>query len=186
MRKLLLAGAAFLALSGAGNAAGVVVSDLGNDPNAGISHTAVGTFSDDYTFGITHPSTVTVVGLINTFAGGLGSGQFITGFSGSLFSNPDGVVGNADDMLVFGPANGSIGCGAITLCQSLSGSTTLDNGLYYLQVSGTGGANASYGGDITTVAGAVPEASTWAMMLLGFAGIGLLGLRKRRGSFRLA
>jgi PEP-CTERM motif len=32
---------------------------------------------------------------------------------------------------------------------------------------------------------AVPETSTWAMMLLGFAGVGLFGLRNRR-KFRLA
>src|SRR4029077_18136564 len=32
---------------------------------------------------------------------------------------------------------------------------------------------------------AVPEPATWAMMLLGLAGVGLFGLRRRRGSFRL-
>ena len=31
-----------------------------------------------------------------------------------------------------------------------------------------------------TQVAAVPEASTWAMMLLGFAGVGAMGLRKRR------
>jgi hypothetical protein len=34
--------------------------------------------------------------------------------------------------------------------------------------------------------GAVPELSTWAMMLLGFAGLGLAGYRRARGSHRLA
>lgn len=34
--------------------------------------------------------------------------------------------------------------------------------------------------NITAVSGAVPEASTWVMMLLGFAGFGLLGHRKAR------
>ena len=34
---------------------------------------------------------------------------------------------------------------------------------------------------------AVPEASTWAMMLLGFAGVGFLAYRrKREATFRLA
>ena len=33
---------------------------------------------------------------------------------------------------------------------------------------------------------AVPEISTWFMMILGFAGIGLTGMRKARGSFRWA
>ena len=32
---------------------------------------------------------------------------------------------------------------------------------------------------------AVPEASTWAMLILGFAGIGLMGLRQRGRKFRL-
>ena len=37
-----------------------------------------------------------------------------------------------------------------------------------------------------TVLAAVPEISTWFMMILGFAGIGLAGMRKARGSFRWA
>ena len=40
-------------------------------------------------------------------------------------------------------------------------------------------------GSATASAGAVPEPSTWAMGLLGFGGLGLLGLRKRRSN-RLA
>ena len=37
--------------------------------------------------------------------------------------------------------------------------------------------------DVTiTFAGAVPEASTWAMMILGFAGIGAMAYRRRRGA----
>ena len=40
---------------------------------------------------------------------------------------------------------------------------------------------------INTVASAVPEPSTWAMMILGFAGIGFLAYRRRgRPSFRFA
>ena len=39
--------------------------------------------------------------------------------------------------------------------------------------------------DIPQVA-AVPEASTWAMLVLGFAGIGLMGVRQRGRKFRLA
>ena len=37
-----------------------------------------------------------------------------------------------------------------------------------------------------TGVGAVPEASTWAMMLLGFLGVGAMGMRKKFGSLRLA
>ena len=179
MRKLLLAGAVMLAFTSAGNAA--LVANLGADPNAGVSHTAVGNFTDDYTFTLTQDSTITVVGLINTFAGGLGSGQFIANFAASIFEEP----GNN---LVLGPVDGQTGCGAILLCQSLSGTATLGIGDYVLEVTGTGGANASYGGDITTVA-AVPEPSTWAMMILGFAGIVVMAAKRRRDTgraFRLA
>jgi hypothetical protein len=35
---------------------------------------------------------------------------------------------------------------------------------------------------IFVIGGAVPEPSTWAMMLLGFAGLGLVGYRQTRGA----
>jgi hypothetical protein len=34
--------------------------------------------------------------------------------------------------------------------------------------------------------GAVPEPSTWAMMILGFAGIGFMAYRRRNGALHLA
>ena len=45
--------------------------------------------------------------------------------------------------------------------------------------AGFGGGDFVIGG---VVSGAVPEPSTWAMMLLGFAGLGYVGYR-RRGAF---
>ena len=44
----------------------------------------------------------------------------------------------------------------------------------------------SIGFDATQAAPAVPEASTWAMMILGFAGIGVLAYRRRRNGFATA
>jgi PEP-CTERM motif len=38
--------------------------------------------------------------------------------------------------------------------------------------------------DITVTVVAAPEPSTWAMMLLGFAGLGFAGYRQRRTAFR--
>jgi PEP-CTERM motif len=46
---------------------------------------------------------------------------------------------------------------------------------YTLVADGSGG----FGFDLA-VGGAVPEPSTWAMMLLGFAGLGYVGYRKAR------
>lgn len=47
------------------------------------------------------------------------------------------------------------------------------------------------GGDVTgnavvTVAGSVPEPSTWAMMILGFAGVGFMAYRRRNQTAELA
>jgi hypothetical protein len=35
------------------------------------------------------------------------------------------------------------------------------------------------------VAGAVPEASTWAMMILGFCGLGFMAYRRKQNRFAL-
>jgi hypothetical protein len=45
---------------------------------------------------------------------------------------------------------------------------------------GTDGANSGNGFVSIDPAGAVPEASTWAMMLAGFTGLGALALRKKK------
>ena len=41
----------------------------------------------------------------------------------------------------------------------------------------------SYGNEITNVAVSAPEASTWAMMLAGFAGLGFVGYRRQKAAF---
>ena len=67
--------------------------------------------------------------------------------------------------------------------------TTSINGkpsvFFTVDVLGLNNKTGLIGGD--PVMTAVPEASTWAMMLLGFAGIGTLAYRRRQGapSFRL-
>ena len=40
--------------------------------------------------------------------------------------------------------------------------------------------------DVAPLAGAVPEPATWAMLILGFAGISFMGMRKKLGGVRLA
>ena len=60
----------------------------------------------------------------------------------------------------------------------------------YQEINGPGVRGQSgvgFGSDlvINPVVAAVPEPATWAMMLLGFAGIGTMAYRKRRASFRL-
>ena len=50
------------------------------------------------------------------------------------------------------------------------------------------GTSDSYGGslDAVSLTAAVPEASTWAMMILGFFGVGFMAYRRRaQGSLRV-
>jgi hypothetical protein len=42
------------------------------------------------------------------------------------------------------------------------------------------------GRDSMILASAVPEPSTWAMMILGFCGVGFMAYRRKNGAFRLA
>jgi hypothetical protein len=66
-----------------------------------------------------------------------------------------------------------------------SGSANLTNillspGKYYVEESGkSGGAGVNFSGSIS-LSSAVPEPTTWALMLVGFAGMGFYGSRKLR------
>jgi hypothetical protein len=81
----------------------------------------------------------------------------------------------------------SVATGANENVDTLSGASAGYNYYYFDRVhhANDGGDNvllASVGGTIA----AVPEPSTWAMMLLGFAGIGFIAYRKRSGHLRIA
>ena len=142
-----------------------------------------GAFDDQWTFQLTSFTTYfTVASATNVFTQ---PSDLITGFKGSVFQVV-GAIGGADDVLVLGPAFGAPVCGFG--CQAFGGSGYLPSGEYYLDISGFAGSTAGYGGNLATIGvGAVPEPSTWAMLLLGFAGIVGMATRRRdkNASFRL-
>jgi PEP-CTERM motif len=184
MRKLLLATVASLAMTAAGNAA--IISNIGVNPTSGSGTFANapggGAFDDQYTFQLVGaPAFLTIASVTNTFANG--ATDFITGFTASVLNaGADGLPGGGDDITVIGPVAATANCGVS--CQGMAGAAFLDIGNYYLDISGTGGGTSGYGGNLSVAA--VPEASTWAMLLLGFAGVGLFGMRRRERGFRLA
>lgn len=186
MRKLLLASAALLAISTAGNAA--VVGDLGINPTSGSGafsnqNLPTGAFEDQWTFELTGANNFfTIASATNVYPQ---ASDFITNFNGSIFQIV-GSIGGGDDILLFGPEAATNNCG--TLCQGFGGSGFLPAGEFYLNIAGTAGSTAGYGGDIATVAVSVPEPATWFMMLIGFAGIVVMGARNRANNktFRLA
>jgi hypothetical protein len=183
LKKLLLSSIAAGAIACAAPASAAFVASLGNNPNSATGHfsnSVLGTtFVDDFTFTLSgSPQFVAFASATNDFAG---PGDFITNFTGQLFSfGADLVPFTADDFATNAAAVAHPCTDNPANCQELSGNAILAAGGYYLQFKGTGGGTAGYGGDLTTSPiTAVPEASTWAMMLIGFAGVGFLAYRRR-------
>jgi hypothetical protein len=183
MRKLLIAATAFLGLAVSPASAAIIV-DLGVNPTSaqGAFANTVGgaTFSDQYTFQLVGSAFLTITSATNVFPA---TTDFITDFSGSIFQQV-GAIGGADDILVLGPLAATANCGLD--CQGFGGSTILAAGNYYLNISGAGGGTSGYGGNLSVRA--VPEPSTWAMMILGFVGVGFMAYRRKDklAGFRLA
>jgi PEP-CTERM motif len=191
MRKLLVPAALAVAVFAAGampSQASVVLNlgtfNLGNTPQTvtlarpgGAGET--GTFVDDYTFTTAQAVMVTNSSVTNSF--GITPGQMINGLSISLFSGSPP------------PASPSLETGLATLIApgTQFGSIapfTIPIGTYFVEIAGTvAGANdiSHYGGSFSIAA--VPEPATWAMMILGFLGVGFMSYRRKvRTGFRLA
>lgn len=191
MRKFLLAAVIALALPAA--AVADTVTNLGTNPDSGVgafSNTNPGTggggsglFADIYEFDIVGNQILTIAFATNTFAGG--ATQFIADFQGSVFSDgANGVPGGGDDAIILGPQTASA-CLGIPNCQIFGGSAFLNQGSYYLLVSGNAGVDAGYGGNLSTAAAAETPlpAAVWLFIsgLLGLFGMG--GREKIRALF---
>lgn len=175
MKRLLLCTAAVLAL-GVPARAGIITS-FGTDPTSSagaFNHSpAVGAFDDQYTFTLAGgPAFLTIASVTNTFAQ---PSDFIAGFTGAVFfDGPDGVPGGGDDVAVIGPVSASP-CALVPNCQALAGSTVIDTaGNYYLDISGTAGSTAGYGGNLSVsqvgAPGPVLASGLPGLILLGLAG----------------
>jgi hypothetical protein len=181
MKKLLVA--AVLACGIAAPAQAAVIASLGANPTSGSgafsNGPGAGAFTDQYTFQLVgSPQFFTVASATNNFAE---PSDFISGFRGSVFQQV-GAVGGGDDILVLGPTAATANCDVN--CQGFGGNAVLNAGSYYLQIEGIAGGTAGYGGTISVAA--VPEIGTWAMLLLGFAGIGGLAVRRKRQQLQAA
>jgi hypothetical protein len=104
-------------------------------------------------------------------ANGLGGGGFKSE-GGTAPGSPDSGQGQGGDGYTGGSyvAPGGFGGG--------SGGSYIAPA--FTNTFGTDGANSGNGFVSIDPAGAVPEASTWAMMLAGFTGLGALALRKKK------
>jgi hypothetical protein len=108
------------------------------------------------------------------------------GVDGSLPQQEDGF-GNFSYGITYGGGNANTLSFAVT--NEVLGSSTLSSGgdpnvLFAADIVGKSGNTGAVGGS-DLVAG-VPEPSTWAMMILGFMGVGFLAYRRKdQGALRL-
>ena len=180
MRRLLLATTALLAFTAAANA--TVFSILTPDPTSATGNFSLspgaGAFTDQVTFSITGPSTFTIANATNTYAA---PGDEITNWQASIWDSVDGVIGNAGDILLFGPQGGGA-CVGVPNCQTVGGSGFLNGpSLFYAQFTGVGSGTSGYSGNISTQAVPIPG----PMLGAGLPGlitacVGLLALARRR------
>jgi hypothetical protein len=145
-----------------------IVANLGTNPTSGsgaFSNSVGGaSFDDAYTFQlIGSPSFFTFASATNDFAQ---ASDFITGFTGQLFSQV-GSVGGGDDIAVSAPVFAQACPGGSGFCQVLAGSAVLAAGDYYLELTGQGGGTAGYGGNLTTLAVPGPLAGMGLVPLFG-------------------
>jgi PEP-CTERM motif len=143
----------------------------------------LGTFVDDYTFTATSMSYLTNSSVTNNFAA---LGQQVSGLYIELFSGAPNTGVSLETTI----ASYSSGATGGVQFGSLAG-TVIGPGTYYVEIGGTTVGNIStdtahYGGSFSI--SAVPEPSTWAMMILGFIGVGFMAYRRKgsQGGFRFA
>ena len=165
-----------LALGFSGSAMGAT-TNLGalivGTPTTFSGSSAPGSFTDTFTF---------------TLPANGGSGYSVANFalpffgfnttlsSLTLFSNPDGILSNGDDLQV---ANNPTGGNSIALTYG-----AFVAGPYYLKVVGiaTGTSGGLYNGAISVAAvppAPVPEPESYALMLAGIGIIGFVSARRR-------
>lgn len=179
MKKLLFATLALVALALPAQAA--VFNILAPDPTSQQGNFSLtpgaGPFTDQVTFSITGPSTFTIANATNTFAG---PGDEILNWAASIWDSVDGIVGNAGDVLLFGP-QAAQACGVTPNCQIVGGSGFLDGpSLFYAQFTGTGSGTSGYSGNISTVASVPIPAVGAGLPGLVAAMFGAFGWYQRR------
>jgi uncharacterized protein (TIGR03382 family) len=177
MKKLLLATVALAALALPAQAA--LIKDLGINPTSaqGQFSNSVGgtTFSDEYTFTLSgSPQFITFSSATNVYTD---PEDFITNFSGQLFR----VTLNSGPVAV-SPEVDAVACPTNpTGCQVLAGSAILDAGAYFLRLTGTGGGESGYGGNLTTAGvGVVPIPGMALAVPLGALGLAWVARRRRK------
>jgi len=177
MRGTVLAGAFALGASLLSTSAFAVVMPLGNldPPNSdtfGVKDTTA-TVLEEWSFDLTEEANTTVSATIAVNKASMYSPGTLFLYEGAVI--PGDLVGK--QMLTF--SSGPSGKSYIAALNELLGPNTLAKPDYIIVVTGTNNIathSISVGGSVIT--SGVPEPSTWAMMVLGFIGLGYAAFRR--------
>jgi len=155
-------------------------SDVFFDTSPFKPHSSAAAFTDDFTFSLVGSQFLVLASETDTVPN---AGSAIKNGSLSLFS---GTPGGAHSFIESAPITpGTLVAPNLTQSAGLA-QVLLGPGSYYLEVTGifhpaSATAQLTYSG--TTTVSAVPEPATWAMMLLGFAGLGFTFRKSLRMTF---
>jgi hypothetical protein len=136
---------------------------------------------------LTHPGTLTVVDIqasgdqFQLFDNGVAMTPAASPFTGAG-QNPGqaALPGGLTSAPTAGAYVGADINAALGNADFSSGTFQLSLGVNSITGTWLAGPNANGSGDFDFIASSVPEPSTWAMMVLGFAGLGFAGYRKSR------
>lgn len=186
-----LAAVAVCALAPAANAATFTINDPNNPDtgffttnvatpdfsyvNASFQNVVQGVFSDTYQFLLPK--------------NGFGSGSLSASFGNSASIIIESVVIKTMGLpdLVFGADDFTVTPQGLSLVTSAIPIVGSDNVFSSVTVNGNATGNSlAYNGNITFEASAIPEASTWALMILGIGAVGFAARRSRKTTVRVA
>ena len=183
MNKLLLLGVAAAALFGAqqASAATVVVENVGSILNQSMALPAEATpgggtpFAQFFEFSLPTTESVTAsvsdsgIGSLAVLGGVLNLNFHTTTGVGPLFIPAGSLIESANFINTAGGQEATVGPQILTA------------GNYFVDVTGTSGSSPIHLAiDGTVTALATPEASTWAMLGLGFGAIAMMGFKRSR------
>jgi hypothetical protein len=142
------------------------------------THLETPTFYEYLTINNFSPGMYSIV--LGTSSGNVDFTAFDSESCGADYLSCDGtyltdLLGTVVYPLIFGSAAGSNETWYLV-------DTLLGADSYLFFINGENRGTGSLGGSITITSGAVPEPGTWAMMLLGFAGVGMAVRHGRRKS----